>query len=149
MIVAILAIFGIYLASVNASPSGTSTTETNSSSETTSQTMNGVVTGFVTVGPSQPVCSANQSCNVDLTGYSLIFLTQCPGGSSSCQVQTIMATLSPSGHYSVFVPAGNYTVTGLVPSCQWVGCSSAFPKSIVVEGGMQLVLNVNIDTGIR
>jgi hypothetical protein len=30
-----------------------------------------------------------------------------------------------------------------------MGCASAFPKTVVVEGGMQLVFNINIDTGIR
>jgi hypothetical protein len=144
--VVILLIFGAYLIYTSSAPDETST---NTSTSTSSQTIGGVVTGLVTVGPSQPVCSANQSCNVNLTGYSLVFVSQCPDTQTSCQVQTIMAQLSPSGHYSIFVPGGNYTVTGLAPSCAWIGCSSAFPKSIVVEGGMQLEFDVNIDTGIR
>ncbi|MCL4518029.1 MAG: hypothetical protein M1587_02400 [Thaumarchaeota archaeon] len=116
---------------------------------TTSQTttsIKGVVTGYVTVGPSQPICSANQSCNVDLTGYSLEFTSTCLG---TAPCQTSLAPISPSGHYSILLDPGKYSVTGLAPSCNWLGCSSAFPKTVVVEGGMQLVFNVDIDTGIR
>ena len=146
LVVAILIVFAAYLNyGVTPAPSGTSTT----SSETTSQAIRGVVTGLVTVGPSQPVCKANQSCNVNLTGYSLIFTSQCPTLSPSCQVQTFLAPIYSSGHYSLLLPAGNYTVSGISPSCQWMGCSSQFPKSIAVEGGMQLEFDVSIDTGIK
>ncbi len=117
-----------------------------SSSTMTTPGIQGVVTGYVTVGPSQPACNANQPCTVNMTGYSLVFTPQCQG-SSSCQ--PVKAALNPAGHYSVLLPAGEYTVTGLYPSCTWVGCSSAFPKTVTVEGGMQLVFDVNIDTGIR
>jgi hypothetical protein len=115
-------------------------------SSTTGSGIDGVVTGYVTVGPSQPVCSTNQSCNENLTGYSLVFKELCTG-SMSCQ--TRMAQISPNGHYSILLPAGVYEVTGLSPSCAWVGCSSAFPVTMTVEGGMQLVRDFNIDTGIR
>jgi hypothetical protein len=134
---------GLYLNS--ASNSGT-TTQT-SSTTTADSGIQGVVTGYVTVGPSQPVCSANQTCNENMSGYSLVFTPQCSESPSNCQART--AELSPSGHYSILLPAGNYSVTGLYPSCNWMGCSSAFPKTITVEGGMQLVFSVDIDTGIR
>ncbi len=123
-----------------------STTGTTTGSSTTSG-MQGVVTGYVVVGPSQPVCSENMSCNVNMSGYSIIFTPQCNQATSSCQPS--MAPLSPSGHYSILLQAGNYSVTGLSPTCQWMGCSSAFPKNVTVEGGMQVELDFNIDTGIR
>lgn len=119
-------------------------TENASSSTTGSATM-GVVTGYVTVGPSQPVCSSNQPCNVNITGYSLVFVPQCLG--AGCK--TLRAEILSAGHYSVLLPAGTYVVTGLYPSCDWLGCSHVFPASVVVEGGMQQVLNFDIDTGIR
>lgn len=121
-------------------------TTTQNSSTTTEPSTQGVVIGYVTVGPSQPVCYVNQPCDENMSGYSLLFTPQCPG-SSSCQVR--MAGLSQSGHYSITLPPGNYSVAGLYPSCKWMGCSSAFPKTVSVEGGMQLVFNVNIDTGVR
>ncbi|HZW58200.1 MAG TPA: hypothetical protein VFF30_18070 [Nitrososphaerales archaeon] len=129
------------------------TTSTTTITSTTTWTMEGVVTGYVQVGPSQPVCQENQSCTVDLTGYSLLF-SNCPftaGTSSTANTncQRYSAAISPSGHYSILLPAGTFYITGLNPSCTWMGCSSTFPKTVVVEGGMQLVVNVDIDTGIR
>ncbi len=117
-----------------------------SSTTSTSSGMKGVVAGYVTVGPSQPSCSTTQSCNVNMSGYRLVFTPQC-AASASCEPSS--APLSPSGHYSILLPAGNYTVTGLSPSCQWQGCSSAFPKDVTVQGGMQITLDFTIDTGIR
>lgn len=119
------------------------TTTQNSSTESSIQ---GIVTGYVTAGPSQPVCYVNRPCDENMSGYSLVFTPQCLG-SPNCQAR--MAELSPGGHYSILLPPGNYSVTGLYPSCGWMGCASAFPRTVTVEGGMQLVFNVNVDTGIR
>lgn len=143
VVLAILLIFAAYIGFGSAPTSQT----TNTTSESTSQ-IQGVVTGFVTVGPSQPVCSANQSCNVDMTGYSLKFTSVC-SGSISCQVQSYLAQLSPAGHYSILLYPGEYSITDLVPACSWMGCSAAFPQTVVVLGGSQLVVNINVDTGIR
>jgi hypothetical protein len=133
---------GIYIAF------GSSAGFNNHTSTTTSADgIQGVVTGYVTVGPSQPVCHANQTCNVNMTGYSLVFTPQCSGSSSMCQ--SSKAQLSPSGHYSILLPPGTYSVTGLSPDCKWMGCTSAFPKTVVVQGGTQVVFDLNVDTGIR
>jgi hypothetical protein len=126
---------------------GNGTTANQSSETSETPPIQGVVTGYVTAGPSQPSCPTNQTCDENLSGYSLVFTPQCTVSASDCNAT--MAALGPGGHYSIFLPAGNYSVTGLYPSCDWVGCSSAFPKTITVEGGMQLVFNVGIDTGIR
>ena len=143
VVVGIVLIFGAYIGM----GSPTVTTSSSSSSESGTTQIQGVVTGYVTVGPSQPVCSANQTCNVDLTGYSLQFTSVC--SQPSCQAQTFLAQIAPSGHYSILLYPGDYSVTGLVPSCNWMGCSSAFPESVTVVGGAQIVVNFNIDTGIR
>ena len=142
VVLAILLFFGAYVGFSSPTPTSQTTT-----SETTSQ-IQGIVAGFVTVGPSQPLCSENQSCNVDLTGYSLKFTSVC-SGSPSCQVQSYLAQLSPAGHYSILLYPGAYSITDLVPSCSWMGCSAAFPQTVTVVGGSQLVVNINIDTGIR
>jgi hypothetical protein len=125
-----------------------STSSTSSPSSSTS-TMQGIIAGSVTVGPSQPACSPNQSCTEDLTGYSIVFSNQCGTSSASCQRQIFTAPIAPSGHYSVLLAPGSYTITGLSPSCSWAGCSSSFPKAVVVEGGQQLIVNISVDTGIR
>ena len=140
-VVTLLIVAGIH----STSNGGRATSEASSSTQEVSG-IQGIVTGYVTVGPSQPSCPTGQACDVNMTGYALVFTPQC-AATIGCQSST--AELSPGGHYSILLPAGNYSVTGLSPSCDWVGCSSAFPKSVVVEGGMQLVLNVEIDTGIR
>lgn len=116
------------------------------STSSTTSVMDGVVTGYVTAGPSQPVCSTGQSCIVNMSEYSLVFTPQC-GGHVACIVST--APLSASGHYSALLPPGIYTVSGLYPSCPWMGCTTAFPKTVTVEGGVQAVLDIQIDTGIR
>lgn len=129
-----------------------SRTSSSTSSSSVQSTVQGVVAGTVAVGPSQPVCMANQSCTVSLSGYSLEFTSQCgtPGVNlSSCTARAYDAPISPSGHYSILLPPGNYSLTGLLPSCEWVGCASAFPKSVAVEPGSQLTVNVDVDTGIR
>jgi hypothetical protein len=132
-----------------------STTSSSSSSSTTQPTIQGIIAGYVTVGPSQPACSTNQSsCTEDLSGYSLQFSSQCgttgsASSSTSCEGSTYSAEIAPSGHYSILLAPGNYTITGLLPSCTWAGCASSFPQSVVVEAGQQLVVDINIDTGIR
>jgi hypothetical protein len=145
-VVAAAVMVGVYILGQAVAGGSASSTLTTSTSGTGS-VLQGVVTGYVTVGPAQPVCSATESCDVNLTGYSLVFTPVCSTSTSTCNPSS--APISPSGHYEVLLPAGNYTVTGLSPNCPWAGCSSAFPQSIAVQGGMQLVLNVSIDTGIR
>lgn len=138
VVVAILICFGTFVA-YESLP--TSVTTSSSSSNSTQ----GIITGFVTVGPSQPSCSANQSCNVNLSGYSLQFTSSCQA--ASCQ--SYLAAIAPSGHYSILLSSGQYLITGLVPSCNWLGCSATFPQTVEVLAGSQLVVNINIDTGIR
>ncbi len=148
-IVLVFVILGAGLATAILWGGHNSTVETMTTS-TTSQNLDGVVTGYVTVSPSQPVCLQNQSCTVDLTGYSLQFATVCAGISgNTCATRNYSTPISPSGHYSALLPAGNYSVTGLAPSCKWLGCTTTFPKTVAVRGGMQIVENFDIDTGIR
>jgi hypothetical protein len=134
---------------------GPSVTSNSTSSSTSQSVIQGIVTGYVTVGPSQPACGANEStCTEDLSGYSLQFSPQCGtmgSGSSTltCEELTYSAQIAPSGHHSILLAPGKYTITGLSPSCAWVGCASSFPESVLVEPGQQLVVNINIDTGIR
>ena len=142
--VALLLVVVAFFASTYWAP--TSPGPVSSSTATTASVIQGIVTGFVTVGPSQPSCPSGQSCDVNMSGYDIVFALQCPG-SSNCGSYT--AVLSPAGHYSILLSPGNYTVTGLTPSCSWTGCSTAFPRQVQVTGGNQIVLNFEVDTGIR
>ncbi|MCL5068397.1 MAG: hypothetical protein M1368_08620 [Thaumarchaeota archaeon] len=67
LIVLIPTLLGIVLVSTsqNGGTSGGSTLSTQTTSSTGAG-INGTVTGYVTVGPSQPACWANQSCNEDI-----------------------------------------------------------------------------------
>lgn len=147
-IVVIVILVGAYVSLTLNKGTGTTSQQTYSTT-TSGSAIQGVVVGYVTVGPSRPSCSANMTCNVDLSNYSLVFTPQCSGSSASPSCQASRAAIAPTGHYSILLPAGNYTATGLYPTCAWIGCSTSFPKTVTVEGGMQLVFNVNIDTGIR
>ncbi len=139
-VVAVVVIGGAYVYLNPQPPGATSTT-------TFPNEIDGVVAGYVTVGPAQPVCMANQMCNVNMSGYHLVFAPAC-ARSSTCKGSE-EAVLSPSGHYSILLAPGNYTVIGLNPSCGWMGCSSAFPKQVTVQSGVQQTLDFSIDTGIR
>ena len=152
LVVAVLIVVAVYAVGQAASTDRQTTSLSDSSSTTTSSTTSGsssggdgVVTGYVTAGPSQPVCSSGQSCDENMTGYEVVFTAQCAG--ASCLSET--APLNPAGHYSILLPAGSYALTGLSPECKWMGCSTAFPQAVQVVAGMQVELDVQIDTGIR
>jgi hypothetical protein len=112
-----------------------STTLTSTSTLTSAQKMDGVVTGYVTFGSS--------TTSATLGGYSLEFSTVCSTG-ASCRISNYSAPISPSGHYSVLLPAGTYSITGLKPTCPWADCSSILPRTVFVAGGIQLVVNIVI-----
>ncbi len=147
-IVVVLAAVSLYLAAFAGGSSSTSTSSTTSQS-----TIQGIIAGTVTVGPSQATCSANQACTEDLTGYSLVFTSQCGtagmASSTTCERQNFTAAIAPSGHYSILLAPGDYSITGMSPSCSWVGCSTTFPKAVTVLAGQQIIVNVDVDTGIR
>jgi hypothetical protein len=155
IVLAFIILLGLGVAMIFGGQSTTTqSTTTSTSSSSSTQNIDGIVTGYVTVGPSQPVCLQNESCTMDISGYSLEFTFLCQGESTAspstiCETQNYSATISPSGHYSALLPAGTYSITGLKPSCNWQGCATTFPQTVVVQGGNQLVLNLNIDTEIR
>ena len=150
VLILVVSVFAYSIAIAGKSQGETSSTSAYSNSGTSgtsSSSPDGIIAGYVTVGPSQPACKANESCTVDLTGYSLEISSVCQA--TPCEVQNFSAPIAPSGHYSVLLPPGNYSMTGLSPSCSWLGCSSTFPMAVTVEAGQQEVVNVMVDTGIR
>jgi len=136
------------------SPSGSGTLTTSTTTQSTGiqtcQTECGVlVQGTVTVGPATPVCTAGQSCNVNITGYQLEFdkYPNCmPNGACPQYVIAYTSILGSNGTYSISLPSGNFTIA--MPDCNWMGCSNVFPAHETFVAGTYTV-NFNIDTGIR
>jgi hypothetical protein len=109
-------------------------TTTSTSTVTTSVGAHSEVQGIVT----GEVMIEGQTAPSNLSNYALVFVPQCSVGPACLAT---IAEIYPTGHYSILLNPGNYTVTGLFPSCEWAGCSSAFPQKVTAIGGMQVVLN--------
>jgi len=108
-------------------------TVTTSVSESTYSELQGIVTGTVTI--------EGQTSPSNLSSYALVFLPHCSSG-PNCQAT--LAGIYPTGHYSILLNPGNYTVVWLYPSCPWAGCPAAFPQKVAVTGGMQIVLDIEL-----
>jgi len=108
-------------------------TITTSVSATASSEIQGIVTGIVTI--------EGQAAPSNLSSYALVFVPQCSPG-PNCPVS--LASIYPTGHYSILLNPGNYTMSWLFPSCPWAGCSSAFPQKVTVVGGMQVSLDIDL-----
>jgi hypothetical protein len=106
----------------------------------------GAVKGIVVAGPATPVCTAGKPCNVNMTGYTLVFVMKCRPG-NICQQLAIGVGLSSNGHYSVRLPTHAYQVT--LEPCPWLGCHSVFPTVIAVKDHETTIFDAYIDTGIR
>jgi len=139
LVVAILAGAGAgYYAGSRSQVTSTSVSTTTLTTTLTSASISsepqGVVTGSVSVGGETP-------SNISL--YSIVFdQLLCSGG--SCQHgQGSLAPIYPSGHYSVILAPGNYSLS-LYPVCEWHGCATAFQEPVTVVGGQQIVVNVDI-----
>jgi hypothetical protein len=109
------------------------TTTATSVGSSSAEAIQGIVTGIVSVRGQIPA---------NISNYSLMFNPVCRG-ESSCGPTTLVP-IYPSGHFTVLLAAGNYTVLGIKPSCNWIGCSTAFPQSVTVEAGQQIVLDIDV-----
>jgi len=116
---------------VNTTVTATSTLTVTTSVGAGSE-VQGIVTGSVTIG--------GQTIS-NMSGYGIVFVPKCSAG-TTCPAT--IAEIYPTGHYSILLNPGNYTVTGLFPSCKWAGCSSAFPQKVSVGAGMQVVFNIDL-----
>jgi hypothetical protein len=153
VVIVVVVIIGTAIAYLVAS-TGEAGKSSSTSSTNSVPTMQGIVVGYVTV--LQSTCSstgsqsASSSCTPDLSGYTLLFTSQCETSSGtspstvSCLEQAFSAPIGPNGHYSVLLAPGAYMITGLSPSCNWTGCSSVFPRAVTVIAGQQLVVNIEI-----
>jgi hypothetical protein len=120
------------------------------SSTSTGTSLMGTLEASFSVGPTQPVCSANSTVGPAPSSYSSIeaVISPSPSGqatdlpiawtSSGCAVSgTVQASLVP----------GSYSLS--LSSCTFVGCASALPKGFVIVAGQSTSIDVSVDTGIR
>ncbi len=107
-------------------------------------TGNGRVYGVIVAGPATPVCRVGQNCNVNMQGYTLVFVVHCSVALCALRQTTALAS---DGSYSVSIPAGVYDIS--MQNCPWLGCSRTFPMTVSVGAGLSVNVSANIDTGIR
>jgi len=99
----------------------------------------GTVTGMVSVGPLCPVepCDSDP---LDLSSNQIILESQ--------SGQKTTDDLSSDGSFSAAgLAPGTYQAT--LKNCDWLGCASELPQTVIVRAGEITELTINIDTGIR
>ena len=98
----------------------------------------GVLTGSVTIGPLCPVEPCADGGDV-YAGRELVL--QQPGG------VLLLVPLRSDGTFETVISTGSYTVD--LGSCDYLGCTDAFPVSVEIREGETATLHIEIDTGIR
>jgi hypothetical protein len=103
----------------------------------------GTLMGKVTIGPLCPVEPCPQSVpNPYLARKVVIQPTK-----GHITGKEIFIALDASGGFELKgVPAGAYQLT--ITDCDYIGCSSVLPKTVVIETDKTTRADINIDTGI-
>jgi hypothetical protein len=123
---------------------------TGTSSTSTGTSLMGTLKASFSVGPTQPVCSANSTVGPAPSSYSSIEAVVSPSPSGQATKLPIAWTsngCAVSGSVQASLAPGSYSLS--LSSCTFMGCSSALPKSFVVVAGQYTSIDVSIDTGIR
>jgi len=124
----------------------------SSASSTSTSTVTGqlgTLGASFSIGPTEPVCSANASIGPAPQPYASIAAVV---NSSSGQVSTFPISWDSNGCEVLGVvqaslAPGSYSLT--LSSCTFLGCRSALPQSFVIVAGQPTSVDVSIDTGIR
>jgi len=128
----LLILAGLFLAMAAACTSGEADTPVPVSSE-------GVLAGSVTIGPLCPAEPCSQEIGDTFASRELKLQSEFANG--------ILVPLQPDGTFHAVVPVGEYVVS--VSNCDFLGCSSSLPVTVVIRGGETTDLRIDIDTGIR
>jgi hypothetical protein len=123
---------------------------TGASSTSKGTSLTGTLDATFSVGPTQPVCSANSTAGPAPSSYSSIEAVVSPSPSGQALTLPIAWTSSGcavSGTVQASLAPGSYSL-GL-SSCTFMGCASSLPKSFVIFAGQPTSIDVSIDTGIR
>jgi len=126
------------------------TSGSSTSSTTTGTGPMGMLDANFSIGPIAPVCRANMTIGSAPSLYSsteAVVTPQPSGEAATLPISWLSNGCSVSGSLETSLAPGTYSLT--LSSCQWMGCSSALPKSFVVVAGKTTSISVSIDTGIR
>ena len=110
----------------------------------------GTLAASFSVGPTQPVCSANATIGPAPATYSSIeaVVTPSPSGApTTLPIAWISTGCSVTGTVEASLPPGAYSLS--LSNCPFLQCSSALPKGFVIVAGQSTSVDVSIDTGIR
>lgn len=108
----------------------------------------GTLTGQITIGPLQPVERPGSSPPVPpevFTSRRVVVYDEA-GKNPLKEINIEQIDQSATGQYSVMLKAGKYTVD---INHSGIDHSSDVPRVVVIEPEQTVVLNINIDTGIR
>lgn len=103
----------------------------------------GILAGRVTIGPICPVERLNVTCPVPPEAYAVRkIVVYRADGASIVQVVGINAT----GYYQTTLNPGTYVV-----DINHIGIdrSATVPQEVTIRAGETIVLNIDVDTGIR
>jgi hypothetical protein len=121
-----------------------------STSTATGTGSTGTLEANFSIGPTQPVCSANSTTGPAPAQYSSIgavITSQASGQALTLPIFWISSGCAVSGHLEQPLAPGAYSLN--LSSCQFMGCGSALPKSFMVVAGQSTSIALSIDTGIR
>jgi len=110
----------------------------------------GTLEANFSIGPTQPVCSANSTIGPAPSSYSSIEAVLSPSPSGQASTLPITWTSNGcevSGSLEASLAPGSYSLN--LSSCTFLGCASALPRSFVMVAGQSTGIDVSIDTGLR
>ena len=99
----------------------------------------GTLAGTITIGPACPVEPCSQPAEAIYVGRELKLLRSGVG--------LISVPLREDGSFSVSLTPAAYQIR--LDACNFLGCAEAFPVERTITAGETVVLNVDLDTGIR
>jgi hypothetical protein len=120
------------------------------SSTTAGSPLSGSLDARFSIGPIEPVCSANSTVGPAPSPYSSIEAVVSPSPSGQASTFPIIWTSNGcevSGSLQASLDPGSYSLS--LSSCTFSGCASALPRSFLVVSGQSTSVDVSIDTGIR
>lgn len=119
------------------------------SSTSNGQGQLGTLGASFSIGPTEPVCSANATIGPAPQPYASIsaVVNSSSGMVSTLPISWVSSGCEVMGAVQASLPPGSYSL-GL-SSCTFLGCSAALPKSFVIVAGQSTSVDVSVDTGMR